>query len=82
MRNGEDKFSGEHLRYAGVGFEFAGAVALFTLIGYAIDRHWACFPYGLLTGSLVGIVVGLYLLIKAAIMINADERTGKNDEPK
>jgi len=78
MANKNDKFSGDQLRYAGVGFEFAGAAAVFCLAGYFIDQHWQCQPYGLLIGAVLGIVVGAYLLIKAALMLNKEEDDPRN----
>ena len=35
-------------RAAGLGWELAGAVAGFALLGYWIDRHFASAPWGLL----------------------------------
>lgn len=73
MSNRKDEFKGNYLRYAGVGFEFAGAVGLFCLLGHLADRRWQTEPTGLVIGCLVGIAVGTYVLIKAAIMINRDQ---------
>ena len=77
-----DKFSGEYLKYTGVGFEIAGSVAFFCLLGYFFDRHFGTKPTGILIGALVGIIVGTYLLIKEALAINKINQKGKNGERK
>lgn len=71
--NDNDKFAGTYWRYTGVGFELIGSLAVFALIGYAIDRHWHTGPMGMVIGALVGIVVGLYLVIKEALKMNASD---------
>ena len=78
--NNRDKFSGKYLKYTGVGFELAGSVVLFCLIGYFVDKRWGTEPKGFLIGSIVGIVVGLYLLIKTALTIDWDNSKDKTDE--
>lgn len=54
------------LRAAGLGFEFASAIAGFALIGFWIDRHYGTYPTALLICLVLGIVGGLYNLIRAA----------------
>lgn len=51
---------------SGVGFDFAGAVAGLTLVGYVFDRYQDTAPWGLLIGACLGIVGGLYNSLKAA----------------
>ncbi len=48
------------------GFDFAAAVAGLALLGYWIDRSQGSSPWGVLIGSLLGIVGGLYNAIRAA----------------
>jgi F0F1-type ATP synthase assembly protein I len=55
-------------KFAGIGFEFAGAVLFFLLVGYFVDRHWKCSPAGIVTGSILGIVVGFYHFIKQTLL--------------
>ncbi len=57
-------------RYVGLGMELAGAVGILTLIGYGIDRWLATAPWGLVAGASVGIVGGLYNLVKAGLKAN------------
>jgi F0F1-type ATP synthase assembly protein I len=48
------------------GFEFAAAVAGFTLIGYWIDHHYGSSPKGLLIGLGLGLVGATWNLIRGA----------------
>ena len=73
MSDGKDHFDSRHLRYAGLGFEFAGAVALFSFLGYVADQRWDSKPYGVAIGGLTGILIGTYLIVKAAITIAKEE---------
>jgi hypothetical protein len=57
-------------RLATVGTELAGAVAGGTLLGYWIDWHFGTGPWGLVTGASVGIVGGLYNLVRRAVYEN------------
>jgi ATP synthase protein I len=59
-----DRTSG--LRLAGVGIEFAAAVAGLTLLGYWIDRRFGSAPWGVLIGAAIGLVGGTYNLIRQA----------------
>ena len=47
--------------------EFAGAVAGFALVGYWIDRHYACSPWGVLIGSILGLIGGMYNLVRESL---------------
>ena len=59
----EQRFPG-WVRYSGVGLELAGATAGLALIGYWIDTKYGSSPWGMLGGVLIGIVGGLYNLVK------------------
>ncbi|HEX4997818.1 MAG TPA: AtpZ/AtpI family protein [Terriglobia bacterium] len=50
---------------AAASYALIGAIILLGGIGYALDRWWGTSPWFLLTGLLVGIVVGFYELAKA-----------------
>ena len=62
------------IRFSGVGLEFAGAVAGFALVGYWVDRHYACSPWGVLIGSILGLVGGMYNLIRESLMAAREAR--------
>ncbi len=57
-------------RLAGLGFEFAGAVAGFTLFGYWIGKHYGDPQLGILIGAVLGIVGGMYNLIRATVAVS------------
>ncbi len=78
-----DKFP-RWAQLSGVGLELAGAVAGFTLIGYWVDRHYATGPWGLVVGIVLGLVGGLYNLIKQSLRAvhdaaADDEADGKSE---
>ena len=50
-----------------IGFEFAAAVAGCLLFGYAIDWYYKTTPLWTLIGVGVGIVGGMYNMIRAAL---------------
>jgi F0F1-type ATP synthase assembly protein I len=56
------------LGLAGAGFEIAAAVGGFAALGWWIDRRRGSAPWGLLIGALLGLVGGLYNLIRASLV--------------
>ena len=76
------------LRYAGLGIEFAAAVAGLTLVGYWVDRHFGSSPWGVLTGAAIGLIGGTYNMIREALSAGRrsppggrPETAGPGDEP-
>ena len=57
-------------RYAGIGLQFAATTGLFALMGYAVDRKMGWTPWAMVALTMLGIVGGLYLLIKEALREN------------
>jgi len=55
------------VRYSGVGLELAGATAGLALLGYWIDGKFGTSPWGILGGVIIGIVGGLYNLVKQSL---------------
>lgn len=47
--------------------ELAAAVALLTLIGWWVDGRFGTAPWGVLVGSLLGLVGGMYNLIRDSL---------------
>ena len=78
----KDRFTGHYLKYSMIGFELAGSVVIFTLIGYFIDRTWHSTPVATLVGALVGIATGMYLMIKEALQANRQMTRDKDNESK
>ena len=55
------------LRFSGIGFEFVAAIAGFALVGYWVDRHWNIRPWGLVIGAVLGLIGGMYNLIRESL---------------
>ena len=54
-------------KLSGIGFELVAAVAGFTLIGYGWDRYFGSSPWGLLTGAVLGLIGGMYNMIRQSL---------------
>ncbi len=57
-------------KMGGLGMEVAGQVAAGAVLGWLYDRWRGTGTTGLLVGSLTGIVVGLWSLIRGALKLN------------
>jgi F0F1-type ATP synthase assembly protein I len=57
-------------RMGGLGMEVATQVGAGALLGWLFDRWRGSAPTGLLVGATIGIVVGLWSLIKGALKLN------------
>jgi F0F1-type ATP synthase assembly protein I len=72
------------MRYAGMGVELAASIIGLTLGGLWIDHHFGSGPIGVLIGAGLGVVGGLYNLIRSALRMNAEQstsgRTGTDEE--
>jgi F0F1-type ATP synthase assembly protein I len=55
------------VRYSGVGLELAGATAGLALIGYWVDGRFGTRPWGTIVGVVVGLVGGLYNLVRESL---------------
>ena len=60
--------------FAGMGLQFAATTGIFTGMGLFIDAHWHTSPWGTVGLTLLGIVGGMYLLIKEALKANAEPK--------
>ena len=71
------------LRLAGLGFELAASIAGGGLLGWWLDGRFGTAPRWLLTGLGIGIVGGLYNLIRAALAASRDAaRVGREVEER
>lgn len=73
------------VRVSGIGIEFASAVAVFTLVGYYIDRYFDSKPTALLICLLLGLTGGMYNLIRESLKATRNamgDSTKKEDEDK
>ena len=55
--------------YAGMGFQLVATTLVFAGMGYLLDREFGWLPWGVLVMTLIGLIGGLYLLIKEALKI-------------
>ncbi len=55
-------------RLSGIGFELVAAVVGFTLVGLWVDRHYDTGPWGVLIGLALGLVGGMYNLIRQSLL--------------
>ena len=62
-----DRRSAGWIRYSGIGIEVAGAIAGFALIGYWLDGRFGTSPWCLLGGIVLGMVGGLYNLVRESL---------------
>lgn len=70
-------------RYAGLGIELGAAIGGGALLGYWIDRKYGTAPVALLVGVSIGMVGGMYNLIRQALqMMRADERKRRVGEAR
>ena len=72
------------IRFSGIGIEFAAAVAVFTLIGYWIDQKHDSQPKALLICLVLGLVGGMYNLIRASLaaMRDAERNSSEKEDEK
>jgi F0F1-type ATP synthase assembly protein I len=64
------------LRLSSIGFEVVATVAGGALAGYWIDRHYRSAPWGLLIGSVLGLLAGLYNLIRETLRASREPDGG------
>lgn len=67
-------------RLSGIGVELVAAIAGFTLAGYGWDRYFGTKPWGVLVGALLGLVGGMYNVIRQSLI--AVKETGPGTKTK
>ena len=67
------------VRHSGVGLELAGATAGLALVGYWIDGKFGTSPWGILGGVIIGLVGGLYNLVRESLEA---AREARDDDAK
>jgi F0F1-type ATP synthase assembly protein I len=63
------------VRYSGVGLELAGATAGLAFVGYWIDHRFGTQPWGILGGVVIGLVGGLYNLVRESLEAVREAKT-------
>lgn len=75
-RPGSRKTDRSWVRLSSIGVELVGAVVGFTLVGYWVDRRWGTDPWGLLAGIGLGLIGGMYNLIRQSLLASRDAGRG------
>jgi F0F1-type ATP synthase assembly protein I len=70
------------VRYSGIGLELAGATAGLALLGYWIDSKFATTPWAMLGGVIVGIVGGLYNLVRESLQASREAKADDDEDNK
>jgi len=77
------------VKYSGAGLELAGATAGLSLVGYWLDKKFGTTPWFLIAGVFIGIVGGLYNLVKESMAAireagnpETEDREARNDDEK
>jgi ATP synthase protein I len=63
------------VRFSGVGLELAGAMAVLAFVGYWIDGRFGTGPWGILGGVAIGLVGGLYNMVRESLEAVREART-------
>ena len=63
------------IRYSGIGLELAGAIAGLAFLGYWIDGRFRTTPWGMLGGVVIGLVGGLYNLVRESLAAVREAKT-------
>ena len=74
------------IRFSSLGIEFVAAVVGFALLGFWIDHHYGCGPWGTVIGAGLGVVGGTYNTIRASMAafkeLEKNSRDGDEHRPK
>jgi len=65
----------------GLGLEMAAAMVLPLLVGIYIDHRWDTSPWGILIGSLLGLISMILKLYKVAVSSSTPSRKPKSKTP-
>ena len=69
-------------KLSGLGIELAASVAGLTLFGYWLDRHFDIAPWGVVVGGTIGVVGGLYNLIRKSLLAVKQGQRTDGDDPR
>jgi F0F1-type ATP synthase assembly protein I len=82
----EPKSTNSWVRLSGIGFELVAAVVGFTFVGYWWDRYFGSRPWGVLIGAVLGLVGGMYNVIRQSLVATREAGSGikttKDDEER
>lgn len=66
--------------YLNIGYVMAASIALFTWLGYFLDKRWQTFPWLTITGAVLGIVTGFYNFFKTVFLLDKKNQNRHPDE--
>ena len=69
------------VRHSGMGIELAAAVAGFVLVGVWVDRHYQTAPWGVVIGAALGLMGGMYNLIRESLAAIRGQNEKDENEP-
>jgi len=72
----EAKSASRLARLSGIGIELVAAVVGFMFLGYWWDRHFATRPWGVLIGAVLGLVGGLYNVVRQSLVSVREATSG------
>lgn len=75
---GDGKGRAGWTRLAGIGFELVAAVGTFILVGYWWDRHYGTGPKGVIVGAVLGLIGGMYNLIRQSLLATREAAGGSD----
>ena len=70
----DDGGPGRQARYLGLAYDFIGGVVGGGLLGWFLDGHFGWSPWGVLVGTMIGLVGGLVRLVRTANRLQALDR--------
>ncbi len=60
--------------YLNIGYFFIAAIGLLAFIGHLVDNHWELHPWGIVSGAILGVIVGFYNFIKTVAGSSGSKR--------
>ncbi len=82
MDKSEKKYQRTVMRYSHLGIQLALTMGLFTFLGHFLEKKYGFIPWGIVTGAMIGFVIGFYHLLKGAKQMEKeldDNNDNKND---
>lgn len=76
----ENRTPGNWTNLSGIGVELAAGVGGFALLGYWWDRHFKTAPWGLVIAACLGIVGGLYNVVRKSIAASKEASAPTADD--
>jgi F0F1-type ATP synthase assembly protein I len=66
-KNGQQPLKKSPWAYLSLGLEFAATVGLLTWAGWWADQRWGYKPWGTVAGSMLGVALAMYRLIRETV---------------